>query len=192
MSAQHTGCGTSGMSRHSHVGPMVLGNMDIGLNTANLAAIVVIVLLTVLNTFGVKMGAAVQNVFTSAKVLALAGGGVGGRACKRTRMPSRPTSAQAGITSGLGRGWHTLHPVQVGVGGPMALVGLLTMLAVVQVGSLFSSDAWNNVTFTAGEIRESQAQSAACRWRSAREWCMLLYMLCNFVYLSVLPMHGDR
>src|SRR6266568_1953615 len=51
-----------------HVGPMVLGNMDIGLNTANLAAIVVITLLTVLNTMGVKMGATVQNVFTSAKV----------------------------------------------------------------------------------------------------------------------------
>src|ERR1700720_2534781 len=46
-----------------HVGPMVLGNMDIGLNTANLSAIVVITLLTLLNTFGVKMGAAVQNVF---------------------------------------------------------------------------------------------------------------------------------
>ena len=52
------------------------GNM--GLNTANLAAIVVITLLTVLNTMGVKLGAAVQNVFTSAKVLALLGGGDGG------------------------------------------------------------------------------------------------------------------
>ena len=41
------------------------------MNTANLVAIVVITLLTVLNTFGVKLGAAVQNVFTSAKVLAL-------------------------------------------------------------------------------------------------------------------------
>ena len=53
------------------VGPMVLGNMEIGLNTANLAAILVIVALTLVNTFGVKMGSAVQNVFTSAKVLAL-------------------------------------------------------------------------------------------------------------------------
>src|ERR1700734_304840 len=54
------------------IGPMILGNMDIGLNTANLAAIVVITLLTLLNTLGVKMGAAVQNLFTSAKVFALA------------------------------------------------------------------------------------------------------------------------
>ena len=49
-------------------GPMVLGNMDIGLNTANLAAIIIITLLTALNTFGVKLGSSVQNVFTSAKV----------------------------------------------------------------------------------------------------------------------------
>ena len=41
------------------IGPMVLGNMDIGLNTANLAAIVIITLLTLLNTFGVKLGASV-------------------------------------------------------------------------------------------------------------------------------------
>src|SRR6202161_3852479 len=47
------------------LGPMVLGNMDVGLNTANLAAIVVITLLTLLNTFGVRLGAAVQNVFTA-------------------------------------------------------------------------------------------------------------------------------
>src|SRR5579871_5561885 len=53
------------------IGPMVLGNMDIGLNTANLVAIVIITLLTILNSFGVRLGAAVQNIFTSAKVLAL-------------------------------------------------------------------------------------------------------------------------
>src|SRR4051794_39585583 len=49
-----------------------VGSGNIGLNTANLAAIAVITLLTVTNTLGVKLGAAVQNVFTTAKVLALA------------------------------------------------------------------------------------------------------------------------
>jgi APA family basic amino acid/polyamine antiporter len=53
-----------------------------------------------------------------------------------------------------GAGWGTLHAVQVGVGGPTVYVGLLAMVAAVQVGSLFSSDSWNNVTFTAGEIRD--------------------------------------
>ena len=54
------------------VGPMVLGNMDIGVNTANLAGIVIVSSLAVVNVFGVRLGAMIQNVFTSAKALSLA------------------------------------------------------------------------------------------------------------------------
>ncbi len=54
-------------------GPMVLGNMDVGLNTQNLAAILVVAFLSVLNIFGVRTGAMVQNVFTFAKTAALLG-----------------------------------------------------------------------------------------------------------------------
>ncbi|MGH9603626.1 MAG: amino acid permease, partial [Terriglobales bacterium] len=53
------------------IGPMVLGNMDIGLNTQNLVAILSVVLLTVINVFGVRTGALVQNIFTIAKTGAL-------------------------------------------------------------------------------------------------------------------------
>src|ERR1700739_3522654 len=49
-----------------HVGPMVLGNMEIGLSTANLAGILIILLLAVINIFGVRLGALVQNIFTTA------------------------------------------------------------------------------------------------------------------------------
>ena len=90
-----------------------------------------------------------------------------------------------------GAGWGTLHAVQVGVGGPTAYVGLLTMVAVVQVGSLFSSDAWNNVTFTAGEIRNPK-RNMPLSLVIGTGVVLLLYVLCNFVYLSVLPMAGDR
>ncbi len=58
-------------------------------------------------------------------------------------------------------GWSALHPVQVGIGGPIVLVNLLVILAVVQVGSLFSADAWNNITFTAGEVKNPRAQHSA-------------------------------
>jgi APA family basic amino acid/polyamine antiporter len=176
-----------------HVGPMVLGNMDIGLNTANLAAIVVITLLTVLNTMGVKMGAAVQNVFTSAKVLALAAVVLVGLVAKNA------VAIAANFTGAASAGWHnfwagagwgTLHAVQVGVGGPTVYVGLLTMVAVVQVGSLFSSDAWNNVTFTAGEIKNPK-RNLPLSLAIGTGVVLLLYVLCNFVYLSVLPMVGD-
>ncbi len=171
------------------VGPMVLGNMEIGLNTANLAAIVIITLLTLLNTFGVKMGAAVQNIFTSAKVLALAAVVVVGLVVKN------PAALAANFGTGwhnfwAGAGWHTVHAVQVGVGGPTTYVGLLTIVAVVQVGSLFSSDAWNNVTFTAGEIRNPK-RNLPLSLAIGTGVVLLLYVLCNFVYLSVLPMAGD-
>jgi APA family basic amino acid/polyamine antiporter len=177
-----------------HVGPMVLGNMDIGLNTANLAAIVVITLLTVLNTMGVKMGAAVQNVFTSAKVLALATVVLVGLVAKN----SGAVAANFGTgwhNFWAGAGWGTLHAVQVGVGGAgnqssTVYVGLLTMVAVVQVGSLFSSDSWNNVTFTAGEIKDPK-RNIPLSLVIGTGVVLLLYVLCNFVYLSVLPMVGD-
>ncbi len=55
------------------VGPMVLGNMEIGVNTANLTAIIVAVLLAVVNCFGIRLGALIQNVFTSVKALSLGG-----------------------------------------------------------------------------------------------------------------------
>jgi APA family basic amino acid/polyamine antiporter len=172
-----------------HVGPMVLGNMDIGLNTANLAAIVVIVLLTLLNTQGVRMGATVQNVFTSAKVLALAAVVLVGVLAKNAGAVAANFGADW-HNFWAGAGWHTLHPVQVGVGGPTAYVGLFTMLAVVQVGSLFSSDAWNNVTFTAGEIRNPK-RNLPLSLAIGTGVVLLLYVLCNFVYLRVLPMMGD-
>ena len=80
-----------------------------------------------------------------------------------------------------------LHPVQVGVGGPIVLVGTITVIAVAQVGSLFSSDAWNNVTFTAGEVRNPQ-RNLPLALALGTGAVILLYVLANFVYLSVLPL----
>jgi APA family basic amino acid/polyamine antiporter len=170
------------------VGPMVLGNMDIGLNTANLAAILVVTLLTFTNTLGVKLGAAVQNVFTSAKVLALLGIVAVGLVAKNA-VAIAANFGNAWHAFFANAGWHSVHAVQVGVGGPTAWVGVLTVIAVVQVGSLFSSDAWNNVTFTAGEIRNPR-RNLPLSLAIGTGTVLLLYILCNFVYLSVLPMMG--
>ena len=166
-----------------------IGSGNIGLNTANLAAIAVITLLTFTNTQGVKLGAAVQNVFTSAKVMALLGVIAVGLVAKNA------TAIAANFGAGLhaffaNAGWHAVHSVQVGAGGPTALVGVLTVVAVVQVGSLFSSDAWNNVTFTAGEIRNPR-RNLPLSLALGTGVVLLLYILCNFVYLAVLPMAGS-
>ena len=169
-----------------HVGPMVLGNMDLGVNTANLAAIIVIVFLTFLNTQGVRMGAAVQNLFTSAKVLALATVVVIGLVVRDA------TALAANFGSGWhsfwgGAGWNSLHVSQL---GGSEYVGILTIVAIVQVGSLFSADAWNNVTFTAGEIQNPK-RNLPLSLAVGTGVVLLLYVLCNFVFLSVLPLAGD-
>src|SRR5262249_26052659 len=134
------------------VGPMVLGNMDVGLNTQNLTAIIVVIVLSIINVFGVKTGAIIQNIFTTAKVTALLGLVFLGIAVGRNPVALAANFADFWRNAGLS----AQHAIQVGVGGPMVLVSTLTILAVAQVGSLFSADAWNNVTFTAGEMKNPQ------------------------------------
>jgi APA family basic amino acid/polyamine antiporter len=169
------------------LGPMVLGNMDVGLNTQNLAAILVVIVLSIVNIFGVKTGAMIQNVFTAAKVSALAGLVLCGLFIGR--------NAQALAANFHGHFWQNAglgaqHAVQVGVGGPMVLVGTLTILAVAQVGSLFSADAWNNVTFTAGEVKNPQ-RNLPISLALGTGVVILLYVLSNVIYLNVLPLDGS-
>ena len=94
------------------------------------------------------------------------------------------------MLSGITLRFASLHPVQVGIGGPTALVGFFTIIAVVQVGSLFSADAWNNVTFTAGEVR-NPSRNLPLSLAIGTGVVLLLYILANFVYLCALPLHGD-
>jgi basic amino acid/polyamine antiporter, APA family len=169
------------------VGPMVLGNMDVGLNTQNLVAILIVIALSVVNIFGVKTGALIQNIFTIAKASALLGLVIVGIFIGR--------NAQALAANFHGNFWHNAglaahHAVQVGVGGPIALVGTLTIVAVAQVGSLFSADAWNNVTFTAGEVQRP-SRNLPLSLALGTGTVILLYLGCNFIYLSVLPLAGD-
>ncbi len=166
---------------------MVLGNMDVGINTQNLVAILLVVFLSVVNIFGLKTGALIQNVFTAAKVSALAGTrAVRAGAWVEMRRRWRRTSADI---SGRMRDLGAQHAVQVGVGGPMVMVGTLTILAVAQVGSLFSADAWNNVTFTAGEVK-NPSRNLPLSLALGTGIVIALYIACNFIYLMALPLDG--
>ncbi|HEX4488722.1 MAG TPA: amino acid permease [Terriglobales bacterium] len=169
------------------LGPMVLGNMDVGISTQNLVAIGVVVVLSVINVFGLKLGALIQNVFTVAKASALFGLVAIGFLLGR--------NAQALAANFSGNFWHNAalaaqHAVQVGVGGPTVLVGTLTILAVAQVGSLFSADAWNNVTFTAGEVK-NPSRNLPLSLALGTGIVIALYIACNFIYLNALPMEGN-
>ena len=70
------------------------------------------------------------------------------------------------------------------------LVNLLVVLAVVQVGSLFSSDAWNNITFTAGEVKNPR-RNIPLSLIMGTGFVVTMYFLATLGYLMVLPMHGD-
>ena len=170
-----------------HVGPMVLGNMDVGINTQNLIAILLVIFLSVVNIFGLKTGAAIQNVFTAAKVSALLGLVFCGLAIGRNTFALRANFGHD-FTRNVLHG--ALHPVEVGVGGPIVLVSTLTILAVAQVGSLFSADAWNNVTFTAGEVK-NPSRNLPLSLALGTGVVIALYIACNFIYLSVLPLNGS-
>lgn len=169
------------------VGPMVLGNMDVGLNTQNLVALLSVILLSVVNIYGVKTGAIVQNLFTFAKTLALVGLVLFG-----VFLGRNATAMAANFGANF---WHNAslgaqHIIPVGLGGATAIVGTITILAVAQVGSLFSADAWNNVTFTAGEVKDPH-RNLPLSLAIGTGAVILIYIAANFVYLMALPLVGQ-
>ncbi len=172
------------------VGPMVLGNMEIGVNTANLTAILIVIFLAIVNVFGLRLGALIQNIFTSAKALSLTALIVVAFTVGRSAEAMQANFGPGWSNFWKNAGWNSLHPVQVGVGGPTVLVNLFVILAVVQVGSLFSADAWNNITFTAGEVKNPR-RNLPLSLILGTGFVLTVYFLVSLAYLLVLPMHGD-
>jgi APA family basic amino acid/polyamine antiporter len=139
-----------------------------GLSTQQALAIAVAVLLTWINSRGIRTGAAVQNVFTFAKTAALLGLVVCGFLVGRN-----PQAVSENFT-GFWRNASFSFDVVRAVG-------------VAMVGALFSSDAWNNITFTAGEVRNPR-RNLPLSLGLGVGIVSALYLACNFVYLSVLPL----
>jgi len=163
------------------IGPMMLGNMDVGLNTQNLVAIMTIVLLSIVNIYGIRLGAIIQDIFTFAKIAALAFVVLIGIAVGRNHEA---------IAANFGNFWQNtgsdaFFPA-VGLGG---LLGMVVIVGVAQVGSLFSADAWNSVTFTAAEVKNPQ-RSLPISLAVGTGAVIGFYILANFVYLMVLPLAG--
>src|SRR2546422_3819720 len=115
-----------------------LGPYTVGLNTQNLLAILSIIVLTWVNLRGIRTGAVVQNVLTLTKTGALVG----------VILLGVAFATDSALTANFGHFWEPVQP-GTGVGGEDWL-GLLTVIGVAMVGSLFAADAWNNVTFVAG------------------------------------------
>jgi APA family basic amino acid/polyamine antiporter len=151
----------------------------LSLSTAQLVGMLMILFLTATNVCGLRYGKLVQNLFTVAKTGALLGLiGVG---------LILGWNAEA-VSANFGDLW-TPRGKLTDLGGGLTAVtafGLFVALCESQTGSLFSSDAWNNVTFTAGEVRQPR-HNLPLALALGTSSVLLLYLLANLAYLVTLP-----
>ena len=149
----------------------------LSLSTTQLVAVLLIALLTWTNTRGLEWGRIIQNVFTTAKTGALAGLIVVGILLGWN---------QAAISDNFGTMWTPRGVVEI-VPGVSALTafGLFVAICVSQTGSLFSADAWNNITFTAGEVKDPR-RNIPLSLALGTSVVIGLYLLANVAYLTTL------
>lgn len=153
----------------------------LSLSTAQLVGIAVIALLTWTNTRGLQYGKIVQNIFTTAKTGALFGLIVVGILLG--------WNAKA-VGANFGSLWtpRGFDPIASGLTAATAF-GLFVGVCVSQTGSLFSSDAWNNITFTAGEVKEPR-RNVPLSLALGTSTVIGLYLLANVAYLVTLPLES--
>ncbi|MCU0783479.1 MAG: amino acid permease [Verrucomicrobia bacterium] len=156
----------------------------ISLSTQQGVAILVVVLLTIINTRGLALGKIIQNVFTSAKTLALVALIAVGILFMRSPEAVHANFGEFWTPRGVAeiRPDFSFMPMVTAAGG----LGLLIAICVAQVGSLFSSVAWECVTFTAGEIKEPK-RNIPLSLLAGTSLVISLYLLVNLAYLCLLP-----
>lgn len=152
---------------------------------AQFLAVFCIVFLTFINTRGVQNGKRVQLIFTSAKLIALFALIILGLAVglKTDTLAQNFTDMWSASKTVVENG-----VVQSVV--PLAGFALLGAMGATIINSLFSSDAWNNVTFIAGEIKEPK-KNIPRSLVLGTTIVTLIYILANLAYMALLPMKGD-
>lgn len=154
--------------------------LDLGIlkiSAAQLMSIAIIILLTLSNTRGVKSGKLVQNTFTTAKLISLFGLIIAGFVMFRPEVwHANWTNAWQASKETTGSGFL-----------PVSGTTFLGCIAAAMVGSVFSSDAWNNVTFIAGEIRNPQRNIGLSLFLGTLV-VTIIYVSANFAYLATLPL----
>src|SRR5271170_4100 len=173
------------------VAPIAIGSkLAISLSVQQLVGVLMIVLITFLNTLGVQLGKLIQNIFTSAKALSLVGLillgiFVGKNAGAMSENFSHFWAIRGAVP--IEPGANFLKGLVPTVTAASGFLGLIVAFGVAQVGSLFSSDAWNNIGFTAAEVKNPKRDVALSM---AFGTCIVtaLYCLANLAYLFVLPL----
>jgi APA family basic amino acid/polyamine antiporter len=151
----------------------------VSLSTAQFLGLAMIALLTFMNTRGLNLGKLVQNIFTTAKTGAL--------------IALVLLGIIVGVKSGAGtenfRDFWTLRGGLQDVGAGLTAAtafGLFVGICVAQTNSLFSADAWNNITFIAGEVKEPR-RNIPLSLAFGTLLVIGLYLLANVAYLATLP-----
>jgi len=161
----------------------------LSLSTTQLVGSVMIALLTWTNTRGLQYGKIIQNVFTTAKTGALLGLILVGLLLGWNHTA---------VADNFGNLWSPRGAVEMAPGlSAITAFGLFVAICVSQTGSLFSADAWNNITFTAGEVKDPR-RNIPLSLAFGTFVVIALYMLANVAYLVTLPFNdiqhaaGDR
>ncbi|MDQ6527561.1 amino acid permease [Flavobacterium sp. LHD-85] len=148
------------------------------LNAAQLVSILTIIILTFINSRGVKNGKILQTVLTIIKILSLLGLVVFGLTL----------AAKASVwDANWADGWSTkTFDKESGLWLPISGTALISGISAAMVGSLFSSDAWNGVTFIAGEIKNPKRNVGLSLFLGTFI-VTSLYVVTNLMYLAVVP-----
>src|SRR5437868_904082 len=171
--------------------PISLGSkLAVSLSIQQFVAVLMVILITFLNTLGVRLGKLIQNIFTSAKTLSLFGLILIGVFVGRNHAAIADNFSNFWTVRGAApiepgasffRGW---LPTLTAASGFM---GLVVAFGVSQVGSLFSADAWNNIGFTAAEVKNPK-RDVALSMALGTIIVITLYCLANLAYLFALPL----
>jgi APA family basic amino acid/polyamine antiporter len=149
------------------------GVIEAGLSPQRVIALISIWVITWINLRGVKEGKVVQTTLTVVKTTALATLIVLGLTVGRNAGAIAANFSNGNFTAGAG-----------------SLSGALVLaVGAALVGSLFSSDAWNNVTFAAAEVKDAR-RNLPLALLLGTGLVSLLYVLANVAYLTTLPIHG--
>jgi basic amino acid/polyamine antiporter, APA family len=174
------------------VHPIALGSKyAISLSVQQLVGVAMVIFLTFLNMQGVRLGKLIQNIFTSAKTLSLLG---------LILLCVFVARNAAAISDNFGHFWavRDAQPIEPGANFLRSLIptvtaasgafGLFVAFGVSQVGSLFSADAWNNIGFTAAEVKNPK-RDVALSMAFGTIIVITLYCLANLAYLCALPLN---
>jgi APA family basic amino acid/polyamine antiporter len=155
------------------------------ITAAQILAVASVALLTYLNMRGLQEGKIVQNIFTTVKIVALLG------FVLLALFVGRNSSA---ITANISNFWNAAWTQSINGKllfiTPLSSWMLLSAIGVAMVGSLFSADAWNNITFTAGEVSNPK-RNIPLSLALGTGIVILIYLLANIGYLLVLPLTGS-